>query len=49
LLNLQGDNANGYTSAINIGIDLTDMEVGASDSMGQLVEVHHYKHKEIIN
>ena len=49
LLNLQGDNANVYTSAINIGIDLTDMEVGASDSMGQLVEVHHYKHKEIIN
>jgi len=35
LLNLQGDNANGYTSAINIGLDLTDMEVGGADSMGQ--------------
>ena len=35
LLNLQGDNTNGYTSAINIGLDLTDTEVGAADSMGQ--------------
>ena len=34
LLNLQGDNTNGYTSAINIGLDLTDLEVGAADSMG---------------
>ena len=32
LLNLQGDNTNGYTSAINIGLDLTDTEVGASDT-----------------
>ena len=35
LLNLQGDNTNGYTSAINIGLDLTDLEVGAADTMGQ--------------
>ena len=34
LLNLQGDTTNGYTSAINIGLDLTDLEVGAADSMG---------------
>lgn len=34
LLNLQGDNTNGYTSAINIGLDLTDTGVGAADSMG---------------
>ena len=34
LLNLQGDNANGFTSAINIGLDLTDAEVGAADTMG---------------
>jgi protocatechuate 3,4-dioxygenase beta subunit len=34
LLNLQGDNTNGYTSAINIGLDLTDTEVGASDTAG---------------
>jgi len=35
LLNLQGDNTNGYTTAINIGLDLTDLEVGGADSMGQ--------------
>ena len=34
LLNLQGDNSNGYTAAINIGLDLTDTGVGASDSNG---------------
>ena len=34
LLDLQGDNTNGYTAAINIGLDLTDTEVGASDSAG---------------
>ena len=34
LLNLEGDNTNGYTAAINIGLDLTDIEVGAADSMG---------------
>lgn len=34
LLNLQGDNTNGYTTAINVGLDLTDMAVGAADSMG---------------
>ena len=34
LLNLQGENTNGYTSTINIGLDLTDIEVGAADSMG---------------
>ena len=35
LLNLQGDTTNGYTGAMNIGLDLTDIEVGAADSMGQ--------------
>jgi protocatechuate 3,4-dioxygenase beta subunit len=35
LLDMQGDNASGYTAAINIGLDLTDTEVGAADSMGQ--------------
>ena len=34
LLNLQGDNTNGYTGTMSIGLDLTDMEVGATDSMG---------------
>ncbi|HKY53601.1 MAG TPA: intradiol ring-cleavage dioxygenase, partial [Anaerolineales bacterium] len=34
LLNSQGDNTNGYTTAINIGLDLTDTEVGAADTMG---------------
>ena len=34
LLGVTGDNANGYTAAINIGLDLTDAEVGASDSFG---------------
>jgi protocatechuate 3,4-dioxygenase beta subunit len=33
LLNLEGDEANGYTAAINIGLDLTDTEVGTADSM----------------
>jgi protocatechuate 3,4-dioxygenase beta subunit len=35
LLNLEGDDTSGYNSTINIGLDLTDMEVGAADSMGQ--------------
>lgn len=32
LLNIQGDNTNGYTATINIGLDLTDAEAGAADS-----------------
>ncbi len=35
LLNLQGDASNGFTGTMNIGLDLTDIEVGAADSMGQ--------------
>jgi len=35
LLALSGDNTNGYASAITIGLDLTDAEVGASDTFGQ--------------
>ncbi|HJS17552.1 MAG TPA: intradiol ring-cleavage dioxygenase [Anaerolineales bacterium] len=35
LLNLQGDTTHGYTTAFNIGLDLTDIEAGAADSMGQ--------------
>jgi protocatechuate 3,4-dioxygenase beta subunit len=31
LLNLQGDTTNSFTGAMNIGLDLTDTEVGASD------------------
>jgi protocatechuate 3,4-dioxygenase beta subunit len=31
LLNLQGDSTSGFTGAMNIGLDLTDIEVGASD------------------
>ena len=31
LLNLQGDTTNGYTGSMNIGLDLTDPETGASD------------------
>jgi hypothetical protein len=31
LLNLQGDTTNGYTASMNIGLDLTDVETGASD------------------
>jgi protocatechuate 3,4-dioxygenase beta subunit len=34
LLAVTGDNANGYAAAINIGLDLTDTEVGASNSSG---------------
>ena len=34
LLNLQGDATNGFTGAMSIGLDLTDTEVGASDSAG---------------
>jgi len=34
LLNLQGDTTNGFTSGMNIGLDLADLEVGASDSDG---------------
>ena len=36
LLAVTGDNANGYAAAINIGLDLTDTEVGASNSSGGL-------------
>lgn len=35
VLNLQGDTTNGYTGSMNIGLDLTDVEVGATDSMGR--------------
>lgn len=31
LLNLQGDTSNGFSGTMNIGLDLTDTEVGASD------------------
>jgi protocatechuate 3,4-dioxygenase beta subunit len=31
LLNLEGDTTNGYTTTFNVGLDLTDTEVGASD------------------
>ena len=31
LLNLQGDPTSGYTGSMNIGLDLTDLEVGTSD------------------
>jgi protocatechuate 3,4-dioxygenase beta subunit len=31
LLNLQGDTTNGYTGLMSIGLDLTDVETGASD------------------
>ena len=31
LLNVDGDTTNGYTSTFNVGLDLTDTEVGASD------------------
>ena len=34
LLSLEGDSTNGYTGTMNIGLDLTDIEVGAADSMG---------------
>ena len=34
LLNLQGDVTNGFTTTMNIGLDLTDLEVGAADSAG---------------
>ncbi len=34
LLNLQGDTTTGFTSTMNIGLDLTDTAVGAADSMG---------------
>jgi len=34
LLNLEGDTTNGFTSTFNIGLDLTDLETGASDSAG---------------
>lgn len=33
LLNLQGDTTNGYTGAMTIGLDLTDIQVGGADSM----------------
>ena len=32
LLDLEGDTTHGYTTAFNVGLDLTDTEVGASDS-----------------
>ncbi|HEX9387444.1 MAG TPA: intradiol ring-cleavage dioxygenase [Anaerolineales bacterium] len=31
LLNLEGDTTNAYTTTFNVGLDLTDTEVGASD------------------
>jgi protocatechuate 3,4-dioxygenase beta subunit len=31
LLNLQGDTTSGFTGSMNIGLDLTDTETGASD------------------
>ena len=34
LLAVAGDNANGFAATINIGLDLTDAEVGASGSSG---------------
>ena len=34
MLDVTGDNTNGYVAAINIGLDLTDTEVGASDTFG---------------
>lgn len=34
LLDITGDNTNGYAATINIGLDLTDTEVGASDTLG---------------
>ena len=34
LLAVTGDNANGYAATINIGLDLTDAEVGAFNSSG---------------
>lgn len=34
LLNLQGDTTNGYTGTMTIGLDLTDVETGASGSQG---------------
>ena len=35
LLAVTGDNTNGYEAAINIGLDLTDAEIGASGSSGR--------------
>lgn len=34
LLSLQGDTTKGYSGSMTIGLDLTDAEVGAADSMG---------------
>ena len=34
LLNLEGDNANGYTSTFNVGLDLADTESGGSGLHG---------------
>jgi len=34
LLNLQGDTTGGYTGMMSIGLDLADIEVGATDSAG---------------
>jgi protocatechuate 3,4-dioxygenase beta subunit len=34
LLNLQGDTTNGFTATMTLGLDLSDTEVGAVDSMG---------------
>ena len=31
LLNLKGDTTDGYTTSFNVGLDLTDTAVGASD------------------
>jgi hypothetical protein len=33
LLELQGDTTGGFIGALTIGLDLTDIEVGAADSM----------------
>ena len=34
LLNLQGEATSGFTASMNIGLDLTDIETGASDTAG---------------
>lgn len=34
LLDIAGDNTNGYAATINIGLDLSDSQVGAPDSFG---------------
>ncbi|MFN8404707.1 MAG: hypothetical protein U0V48_14300 [Anaerolineales bacterium] len=34
MLDVTGDNTNGYVAKINIGLDLMDTKVGASDTFG---------------